>query len=194
MSLQPPAELLDLRDGLSERGVVHVDGIAGLAVAISRIPYGRPSELTAEGVVADWRGTCSTKHLLLRTLAPVCETGASVDLIHRIYQVTAEEAEARWGPVVASTIPRGGLTDVHTYGRLRRAGSEVIVDVTFPIAPWDGHTPLPLACGPGEDLPAGDDLLAEKATLVAHHCDPVVREPFIAALRAGGTSSIPGRR
>lgn len=37
-------------------------------LALSRIPYGRPDNLTATGVIAAWRGTCSTKHLLLRDL------------------------------------------------------------------------------------------------------------------------------
>jgi hypothetical protein len=39
-----------------------------------------------------------------------------------------------------------------------------------------------LACGDGQDFPAGDNPDAGKAALEASYCDPLVREPFIAAL------------
>jgi hypothetical protein len=41
---------------------------------------------------------------------------------------------------------------------------------------------MPLWCGDGVDVPATGDPWAQKAELVAEHCDPGVREPFIAAL------------
>jgi hypothetical protein len=41
---------------------------------------------------------------------------------------------------------------------------------------------MQLACAVGEDHPAGADPTAEKRALEALHCDPTVREPFIAAL------------
>jgi hypothetical protein len=41
---------------------------------------------------------------------------------------------------------------------------------------------MPLACGAGVDHPAGADPDAEKRRLEAEHCDPALREPFIAAL------------
>jgi hypothetical protein len=58
----------------------------------------------------------------------------------------------------------------------------IVIDATFPGPPWDENTSLPLACGPGEDFPAGCDPDADKRRLEAEHCDPVVREPFIEAL------------
>jgi hypothetical protein len=49
---------------------------------------------------------------------------------------------------------------------------DVIIDVTFPAGPpWDGHSSMPLACGEGQDFPAGDDPAAEKAALEASYCD-----------------------
>jgi hypothetical protein len=54
---------------------------------------------------------------------------------------------------------------------------------TFPGPEWDGRSALPLACGVGDDHPAGDDPDAEKRALEAEYCEPAVREPFIAALR-----------
>jgi hypothetical protein len=44
------------------------------------------------------------------------------------------------------------------------------------------RSPLPLACGEGRDHPAGEDPDAEKRALEHQHCDPVLRELFIAAL------------
>lgn len=62
-------------------------------------------------------------------------------------------------------------------------GQQVRIDITFPGGqPWDGHRPMGLACGDGPDFPAGDDPDADKAALEASYCDPLVREPFIAAL------------
>lgn len=37
-------------------------------------------------------------------------------------------------------------------------------------------------CGPGQDYPAGEEPDAEKRALEEQHCDPTIREPFIAAL------------
>ena len=80
-------------------------------------------------------------------------------------------------------MPDGGLTDVHRYLLLACGGQDVIIDVTFPAdPPWDGRSSMPLACGEGQDFPAGDDPAADKAALEASYCDPQVREPFIAAL------------
>lgn len=173
-----------LLEELQRRGSGEVRDIRSLALAISRIPYGRPRDLSAEGVVASWRGTCSTKHLLFREVAPACDPQASVRLVHRVYRVPRDDAALRWGPAVAATVPAEGLVDVHTYAVLGRGEGELIADVTFPIADWDGVTPLRLACGEGEDHPAGDDPIASKAALTEACCDPVVRERFIATVSA----------
>jgi len=62
------------------------------------------------------------------------------------------------------------------------AGRRIPIDATFPGEPWDGRSPMRLACGDGADHPAGADPDAEKRRLEAEHCDPALREPFIAAL------------
>jgi len=61
-------------------------------------------------------------------------------------------------------------------------GQRVEIDATFPGPAWDGHSSLPLACGPGRNHPAGEDPDAEKRALENQHGDPAIREPFIAAL------------
>jgi hypothetical protein len=160
--------------------------LVGIVLAVSRIPYGRPSALTSEAVLDEWRGTCSTKHLLLADVADEAWPATSPELWHRPYLVTGDLAEKRWGPRVAATVPESGLVDVHTYATLALDGRRVDVDVTFPLAGWDGRSDIPLACGGGDDHPGGDDPMLTKADLVRRHCDPGVREPFIAALAAAG--------
>lgn len=104
-------------------------------------------------------------------------------LVHRVYRVSRSSALQRYGVVAAGAVPEGGLTDVHRYLVIILAGQQVTIDITFPgDQAWDGHRPMCLACGGGRDFPAGDDPDAEKAALEASYCDPLVREPFIAAL------------
>jgi hypothetical protein len=81
--------------------------------------------------------------------------------------------------------PAGGVVDVHRHLTAEVDGRRIVLDATLPGgAQWDGRSPTPLACGPGEDHPAGADTDADKRSLEARHCDPAVREPFIAALAA----------
>ncbi len=156
--------------------------LVDVVLEISRIPYGRPRDRSARGVIAEGRGTCSTKHLLLAQIVAERWPELHPTLWHRVYRVTPALAEERWGREVARAVPRGGLVDVHTFAVVTIDGRATRVDVTFPLAAWDGVADIPLACGDGEDHPAGADALASKARLVEEHCDPAVREPFIAAL------------
>lgn len=128
------------------------------------------------------RGTCSTKHLFLaRTLADRFPETEPL-IVHRLYQLDRARARELFDARVASAVPDDGLVDVHRYLTIVVDGRRITVDATFPGPPWDGHSSLPLACGPGHDYRAGEDPDAEKRALEAKHCDPAVREPFITAL------------
>jgi hypothetical protein len=151
--------------------------------AVQAIPYGRPGERTAEGVMVEWKGTCSTKHALLAQLLRERWPELQPRLVHRVYRVSRSPVFQRYGAGAACAVPEDGLTDVHRYLVISLAGQEVTIDITFPgDQAWDGHRSMDLACGAGQDFPAGDDPDAEKAALEASYCDPQVREPFIAAL------------
>jgi hypothetical protein len=105
------------------------------------------------------------------------------EIVHRVYTLTRERAAELFGDEVASTVPAEGLVDVHTYATAMVAGDRLVLDVTFPGHLWDGHSDMEIAAARGKDVPAGDrDPWELKAELVAEHCDPAVREPFIAAL------------
>jgi hypothetical protein len=151
--------------------------------AVQAIPYGRPGSRTADGVISEWKGTCSTKHALLAQLLSERWPDLRPRLVHRVYRVSRGSVLQRHGAEAAGAVPAGGLTDVHRYLVITLVGREVRIDITFPADPaWDGHRSMGLACGDGRDFPAGDDPDADKAGLEASYCDPLVREPFIAAL------------
>lgn len=156
--------------------------LRSIVLALSRIPYGRPSAPSAQLVVSEWRGTCSTKHMLLEALVHEHWPTADIELWHRVYSLTPELAGAKWGSEVAATVPPDGLVDVHTFARARLVEEPISLDVTFPVADWDGRSPMEIASGPGEDHRAGADPVASKRELVARFCDPCQREPFIEAL------------
>jgi hypothetical protein len=154
-----------------------------LVEAVRMLPYGRPSERTVEGMLRERRGTCSTKHLFLAQRLDERFPKSEPLIIHRVYRLDRATAQQRYGEHVAQTVPvDGGMVDVHRYLTIRVDDQRITIDATFPGAAWDGHSPLPLACGPGEDHPAGKDPDAEKRALEIEYCDPAVREPFIAAL------------
>jgi hypothetical protein len=172
------------RAGLSENA-----SLADVVEAVRSIPYGRPLERSAQGVLAEWRGTCSTKHALLAAVLAEHWPHTKPRMVHRVYRCTPEEAARRFGPIAAAAVPEEGLWDVHRYLTIELNGNRVAIDVTFPSGPsWDGASSMPVACGRGADHAAGSDPDADKRALEEAHCDPRVREPFITAL---GRSSAP---
>jgi hypothetical protein len=154
--------------------------------AIQAIPYGRPTSRTPQGVLVAWRGTCSTKHALLAQLLGERWPHLRPRLVHRVYRAERVDIHRRHGARVAAVVPQAGLLDVHRYLLIELDGRDVVIDATFPDdAPWDGASSMPVACGPGGDAPAGADPDADKRALEGRYCDPVAREPFIAALGCG---------
>lgn len=140
--------------------------LVDLVEEIRALPYGRPAERTVAGMLREGRGTCSTKHrhLFEQMRARFPETDPRI--MHRVYTVQPQ-----------------GIVDVHRYVTAMVGGRRIALDVTFPSDErWDGRSPMPLACAPGEDHPAGADPDADKRALEAAHCDPAVREPYIASL------------
>lgn len=153
-----------------------------LVEAVRALPYGRPSDRSVEGMLRERRGTCSTKHLFLARILAKRFSETEPLMVHRVYQLDRTRARELFDTRVANVVPEYGLVDVHRYLTIVVGNRRINVDATFSGPPWDGRSSLPLACGPGRDYPAGKDPDAEKHALEAEHCDPEVREPFIAAL------------
>lgn len=134
-----------------------------LVESVRALPYGRPSDRSVEGLLRERRGTCSTKHLYLARRIAEGFPETSPRIMHRIYRSDRKQIRDRYGDDVAAVVPKDGVVDIHRYIVIRVAGRDITVDATFPgDEPWDGVTPLAVACGPGEDVPAGDDADAEK--------------------------------
>jgi acyl dehydratase len=151
--------------------------------AVTAIPYGRTPDSTPAETIALWRGTCSTKHSLLRTLLAEGWPELVVETWHRVYRVSRKLAADVFGARAAAAVPDSGLADVHTYLTVAAGREPVRVDVTFALkTPWTGDGDMPLSCGWGLDLPGGRFPNRRKRQLVALHCDPTIREPFIAGL------------
>ncbi|AUG80197.1 hypothetical protein CFP65_5499 [Kitasatospora sp. MMS16-BH015] len=171
-------------DELTARAGLPPDAtLAEVIEAVRSMPYGRPAERSARGALAEWRGTCSSKHALLAAALAERWPETEPQLVHRVYRCTPAGAERAFGPAAAAAVPAAGLWDVHRYLTIRHGGERVVIDVTFPTGPsWDGAGSMPIACADGTDHPAGSDPDTDKRALEAAHCDPAVREPFIAAL------------
>lgn len=161
-----------------------------LVEAVRALPYGRPSDRTVVGMIRERRGTCSTKHLFLAQELARRLIDSAPQIVHRVYTLSRPDAERLFGTGAAAAVPSEGLTDVHRYLTAQIHGTRITLDATFPGPRWDGRSSLPLACGPGQDHPAGDDPDSEKRALEQQHCDPAAREPFIAALTASGSLTL----
>jgi hypothetical protein len=119
--------------------------------AVQAIPYGRPGSRTADGVISEWKGTCSTKHALLAQLLSERWPDLRPRLVHRVYRVSRGSVLQRHGAEAAGAVPAGGLTDVHRYLVITLVGREVRIDITFPADPaWDGHRSMAWRAGTAE--------------------------------------------
>ena len=149
-----------------------------------------------------WRGTSAGKHALL--LTALREAGVQARAFLRTHRVDSAQARA-FGPTVEARLPRGGLVDVHTWLAVAWRGRLRAVDVTFPPPPQGpaqdgaetasqgtdgeerpGHIslPMPLACGPGQDVALGahQDLVGAADALAALRGDRMAREALLEAI------------
>jgi hypothetical protein len=155
-----------------------------LVEAVRAVPFARPSERTVEAMLRERHGTCSTKHLFLAGALSERFSETKPQIIHRVYRLDREQATRLFGTALAEAVPADGLIDVHRYLTITLGGRRVTLDATFAGEAWDGRSSMALACGQGEDYPTGEQPDADKRALEEQHCDPAVRERFIAALTA----------
>jgi hypothetical protein len=96
------------------------------------MPYTRASSRDPETIIAEWRGTCSGKHYLLRAL--FAELGYSSRLIV-CTTVTYLDSEEYWGKMRKLLEQSDGrFVDAHNYLILELPDVEMIVDATWPIS------------------------------------------------------------
>jgi len=153
-----------------------------LVEAVRSLDYGRPSNRSVEGMLRERRGTCSTKHLFLAETLAERFPETQPTIVHRVYRLDRDQVMELFGAEAAAAVPDAGIMDVHRYLTATVNGNRIIIDATFPGTAWDGRSSMSLACGPGQDHPAGVDPDGEKKALEVEHCDPETREAFIAVL------------
>jgi hypothetical protein len=165
-----------------------------LVEAMRALPVGLPSEPTAQSMLREARGTAADKHRFLAEVIGQRFPQLQPKIVHRVYTLDRARAAELYGDDVAALVPARGLTDVHTYltlalplaGAPELARRTLVVDATARGATWDGSSSLPLACGPGEDHPAGADAEQTLRMLVQEHCDPDERAALMSALAGLG--------
>jgi hypothetical protein len=96
------------------------------------MPYTRASSRDPEIIIREWRGTCSGKHYLLKSL--FAELGYASRLI-ACTTVTHIDPQKAAGKLRRLLEQSGGrFVDVHNYLVLELPGKEMIVDATWPLA------------------------------------------------------------
>lgn len=170
----------NLRSAFLERaGLDPNASIPEIVNAIRNIPHARPGERSARGVIESWRGTCSTKLLLLNA---VCRE-LDLRFFNRVFRLTPDAARDKLGEGAAAAIPPNGTIDVHTFAIARLGGRDIVIDVTFPSdISWNGIDDMDVPWPDGEDFESPGDPIAHKEELVRRFGDPDVRARLIAAI------------
>ena len=194
--------LSELRAGAITRGLVPADAPLTTATAFALVrdmPYRRASSRAPETTIAEWRGTCSGKHILLDAL--FAELGVPATLIACTHEFTIENSP--WlPPALRAEAERAPIPDVHLFLRAQpypnteRADEWMTVDATWPLAarrlglPANERFELgrdhSVACDPIEifHVPDDEDPQELRERLLAVHADGQLerRERFIEAL------------
>lgn len=96
------------------------------------MPYTRASSRDPETIIHEWRGTCSGKHYLLKSLFG--ELGYKSRLIACTTVTLIDPKEVRGKLRTLLEQSEGRFVDVHNYLILELPGKEMIVDATWPLA------------------------------------------------------------
>lgn len=161
------------------------------------MPYRRTSRPSPETVIEEWRGTCSSKHLLLQALLE--ELGRDTILMVATHAFTPENSP--WlPPHLLAEVEREPVRDVHNFLRVEGEPGWFSVDATWPLAAaalglpanerWIEGRNMTIAADIEEvyDVPEGEDPAVVKERLVSRHAGPpgsasrTSRERFIEAL------------
>lgn len=180
-------------------------GLREVLFCIRDIPYGRAAAPRDPlSVLADWKGTCSGKHLLARRV--LSTLGIDATLYCQSYRLD-DALEALPFDVLQQYVGQG-IWDVHNFIEIGTAAQPLKVDLTwsreladvgFPTTlAWDGVTNFRIASPPGQALPINHpaDLNDKKEALLLRLNSPVartLRECYIEDLAAFASRHCPQR-
>jgi len=201
----------ELRRAAIERELFPDDGRMTVEAAfhlIRDMPYQRASRPEPETVIAEWRGTCSSKHRLLQ--AVLDELGRSTMMMLATHEFTP--ANSPWLPAdLLEEVRREPVPDVHTFLRVESDNEDwFTVDATWPLAAstlgmptndaWVEGRNMRIAAEELEvfDVPDDVDPAVAKERLLERHVgapgtpERERRERFIVALGEWLTSTMHG--
>jgi len=193
--------LADFRAAAVVRGDLPDDAqltVPAIFAVVRDLPYERASDRRPATTIAEWRATCTGKHVLLHAL--YAEYGLRSVLIHAAHEFTRERAP--WAPpALAAILNAGPVPDVHTFLRLEHNSRWTTVDATWPLAAarlglpvnkrYEDGRGMRVACDPDElhhvpDPSDVDAVDALKERMLADYAGAQRprREAFIAGLAA----------
>ena len=86
-----------LKSLIARTGLSGNVSLAEVVEAVRSMPYGRPIDRSAHGALAEWRGTCSTKHALLAAILTEHWPHTEPQLVHRVYRCMPDLTCATFG-------------------------------------------------------------------------------------------------
>jgi hypothetical protein len=160
----------ELRAAAVERGLLApgeaVDAARAFAL-VRDMPYRRASSREPEVTIAEWRGTCSGKHMLLQALFE--ELGMVATMLLAPHEFTAENSP--WlPPSLMAEVRQAPVADVHNFLRVApEYGAEFqTVDATWPLRARALGLPVNEGFVPGRDMTIAAD------PIEIHHVPPDV--------------------
>jgi hypothetical protein len=132
--------LLDrLKSEAVKRGLIRSDAVLDAAIVFALVrdmPYHRASDRRPETILAEWRGTCSGKHYLLKAL--FAELGLASTVMACTSDVPVDPAQVPEAQQPLCEAANRRFVDVHNYLVLDLAdGGRMIIDATWPLSARD---------------------------------------------------------
>lgn len=171
-------------------------GLREILFCIRDIPYGRPAHPRDPfAVLANWKGTCSGKHLLASCVLDIMK--ANVRLFCQPYRL--DDARGILPLELVRPYVGHGIWDVHNFLEIETGARPLKVDLTwsrelagfgFPTTlAWDGTSNFQIAAPPGRAFPVNhpDELNERKEAFLLRLNSPaarILRERYIEDLTA----------
>ncbi len=184
MSTSPERPLTRQLQNEAERRGLRPENAEALSIEdafalIREMPYARASTHEPSGIIAEWRGTCSTKHELLR--AVLAEAGLKSSMIACTQEI---KLPPNADPELLTLTGGQSVVDVHNYLVVHAPEGDMRVDVTWPLAAaaaglpvnpeWVWGKDMALACIPLESwvVPDEDSVAEFKDRLLKERYTP----------------------
>ena len=128
--------LLDtLKSQAVKRGLLQQDEDIDLEKAfllVRDMPYIRASTRDSQTIIQEWRGTCSGKHYLLKSLFAELGYKSHVIACTTVMHIDPNQVPGKLRELLEQS--NGRFVDVHNYLILELPDKEMIVDATWPLA------------------------------------------------------------